>query len=119
MKTIDGETFAETMFIHSFSTFAEKVAVNADNKGFWKEDKNDGECIALIHSEVSEVLEALRSGNSFSEKIPSFTEVEEELADAVIRIMDLAAHRGWDVAEAIVAKAKYNEGREYLHGKKF
>jgi len=51
--------------------------------------------------------------------VPTFSGAEAELADVVIRIMDLAEGRGWRVAEAIVAKMSYNEGRERLHGKEF
>jgi len=54
-----------------------------------------------------------------SEKIPGFTPVEEEMADVVIRIRDLAGRHGWRIGDAILAKIKYNTGRPYLHGKKF
>ena len=45
--------------------------------------------------------------------------VEEELADAVIRIMDYAFGKDLDVAGAIVAKIEYNSDREFMHGKSF
>lgn len=88
--------------------------------GFWKEDgRNDGEAIALIHSEISEALEAMRDGNPISNKIMDYNKVEEELADAVIRIMDYAFGKDLDVAGAVLAKIEYNKNREFLHGKKF
>jgi len=94
---------------------------NAVEKGFWEGgDRNDGESIALIHSELSEALEALRSGNPESEKLGApFTHVEEELADAIIRILDLAGGRGWDIEGAVEAKMEYNAGRPYKHGREF
>ncbi len=74
--------------------------------------------IALIHSELSEALEELRVGNSESEHIPGFSRFEEEGADAVIRIFDMAGHDDLNIAEAIVAKAEYNKNRPYRHGNK-
>ena len=81
---------------------------------------NDGEKIALMHSELSEALDALRHGDPPDSHIPAFKGTEAELADVIIRIMDYAQHKGLDVAGAIVAKARYNDARPYKHGgKKF
>lgn len=83
-------------------------------------ERNDGEIIALMHSELSEALESLRHGNDKSDHIPEFSGVEEELADTVIRIMDYAHRRGLKVAEAIIAKMAFNHNRPMRHGgKKF
>ena len=78
-----------------------------------------GTKLCLMHSELSEALEALRHGNPPSEKIPEFTHVEEEIADLLIRVMDEAATQKWDIAGAIDAKMAYNKGRPFKHGKKF
>ncbi len=101
--------------------FAERVHQTAIDHGWWDEDRNDGELIALIHSELSEALEALRRGGiQASKKIAGFTEVEEEAADVVIRLLDMAHARGWDLVGALEAKAEYNQARPYRHGgKKF
>ena len=120
-------------FIRAFGDIAEEVHAWARRKGWWDDEilsgqrRNDAELIALMHSELSEALEALRAKDGFpnrehlgaaSDKIPEFLGIEEEYADAIIRIMDHAHARGLDIAEALVAKMFYNEGRPYRHGNK-
>ena len=107
------------LFVSEFDMISDYVHATAVSKGWWDEDRNDGELIALIHSELSEALEALRAGNPPDCKIPAFSGLEVELADAIIRIMDMAAARRLDVAGALMAKIKYNQGREWRHGKEF
>lgn len=108
-------------FARGWISTASDVHQNAKDKGFWEEgvDRNNGEMLALIHSEISEALEALRTGNPPDDKLPEFSSVEVELADAVIRIMDLAHARGWRVAQAVEAKARFNTIRSHKHGKEF
>lgn len=45
--------------------------------------------------------------------------VEDELADAVIRIFNISGHLKIDLYKHIVLKMQYNEGREPMHGKKY
>ena len=80
--------------------------------------QNDGEKIALMHSELSECLEGLRHGNPPDDKCPEFSSAEVELADTIIRIFDLAERRGWNVADALFAKTLYNRSRPHKHGGK-
>jgi NTP pyrophosphatase (non-canonical NTP hydrolase) len=96
-----------------------EIHTNSYRHGFWDTPRNDGECIALMHSELSECLESLRHGNPESEHIPGYNGVEEELADVVIRVMDYAYGKGHRLAEAILAKMAFNAGRPYKHGKTF
>lgn len=95
---------------------------NAIDKGFWDEwelslmddslyNNVIATRLALIHSEVSEALEALRVGD-----MENFA---EELADVVIRVADLAGGLGIDLEGEIKKKMEKNKARGYKHGKRF
>ena len=93
----------------------------AIEKGFWDGPKNHdklGNKLALVHSEVTEVLEAIRK-NKGSE------EVVEEMADIIIRLLDLyAAMRNSEMItdsleEALENKINKNKERPRLHGNLF
>lgn len=103
-----------------------KIAVE---KGFWEKDRNNGELLMLIVSELGEALEALRKGNRQAQVYSKKTKeniskwvkdtFEDELADAVIRIFDLAEARNIDLEWQIRNKLKYNKTRPYKHNKEF
>lgn len=97
--------------------FATLIHAWNEHQGFWDED-NTGEKFALMHSELSEGLEADRKDLP-SDKIEGFTGVEEELADCVIRILDFAGYHGLRLGEALFAKLQYNLDRPYMHGKRY
>lgn len=67
--------------------------------------------LALIHSELSEALEGKRCDKK-DNHLPHRSSVEVELADAVIRIMDLAGAMGLDLSGAVMEKLQYNQRRE-------
>lgn len=109
----------ESDFEHEFEIMAEDINDIAKKHGWWETECNDGELICLMHSELSEALEALRNGNPTSDKIPPFTNLEEELADCIIRIMDYGVQRNLNIAGAISEKICYNVNRLHKHGKEF
>ncbi len=113
-----------------------KVHNNAKEKGFYNNERNIGELLCLIHSEVSEALEADRKDHFTQKSVEEiintpdedYKEVfeanvkntfEDELADIVIRVMDLAGYKNIDLETHILAKLKYNSSREQKHGKKY
>lgn len=110
---------AKTKFCLAMDEVSSECAATAREKGFWDNPRNFGEMIALMHSELSECLEGYRSSKGESDKIPEFFAVEEELADVIIRILDLAYTYSYKLPEAILAKMEYNKGREHKHGKQF
>lgn len=107
-----------TQFYDGWNFVADHIAAYSKEKGWAKEDRNPGELIALMHSELSEALEALRHGNPDDQQCPGFKNVEIELADCIIRIMDASKAKGWNVGAAILAKVRFNDTREYRHGGK-
>lgn len=66
--------------------------------------------LCLIHSEVSEAMEGHRKGLQ-DDKLPHRPMIEVELADAVIRIFDLAGGMGLDLGGAIAEKLAFNANR--------
>lgn len=90
----------------------------AYNNGWWTDlytgehfKRPVPELLCLIHSEISEALEGYRK-NAMDDKLPNRRMLEVELADAVIRIADMAGGLGLDLAGALIEKLAYNDERE-------
>lgn len=86
--------------------------------GWWNDirtgapiERNRGELLCLIHSEISEAMEGERKGLK-DDKLPHRPMAEVELADAVIRIFDYAGGFGYDLAGALIEKLQYNASRK-------
>jgi len=102
----------------SIAELQKRIHKTAVEHGWWEEDRQAPECIALMHSELSEALEAYRDGNPMSEKIAPFSQIEEELADVIIRVLDYAEQNSFEIGKALAAKMTYNETRPFRHGGK-
>lgn len=150
----------------TLTELSKRAHQNSVNHGWWEGERNFGESIALIHSEVSEALEDWRDGLPFDKIRYSFTvppdtpfELEStsdgqwivstpygmvrtlseeeflnllrihkipvkpvgipvELADVIIRVLDLCGGLNIDIEKAVLEKMKYNEDRPYRHGGK-
>jgi NTP pyrophosphatase (non-canonical NTP hydrolase) len=101
-----------------FSSMAEVMGRTSEEKGFWSDPEMMDKYVAklaLIHSEVTEVMEALRKSQG-SDK------VTEEFADIFIRCFDLhrrLAADGYatdDLYDVIVSKMEKNAARPPKHG---
>ena len=114
----------------------DEVHENAKNKGFWDNQRETGTLLMLCVSELAEAMEADRKDRyadleliekdkedfidfkwSFENSIKDT--FEDELADTIIRILDLCGAKGIDIEKHIELKMKYNATRERMHGKKY
>src|SRR5690554_3048442 len=73
-------------------------------------ERNKGELLCLIHSEISEAMEGERKDLP-DDKLPHRRMAEVELADALIRIFDYAGGFGYDLQGAFEEKMAFNAKR--------
>lgn len=131
----------------NINELAKEVHENAVAHGWWEKPPTLPEALCLIHAELSEALEEYREGNPLiygtcalaaedckysgvcdrvgrpgeGEGVDGPCKPEGiavELADVILRTLDPMAALGVDVDAVVMAKHKYNLGREYKHGGK-
>ena len=97
-----------------------RVHETAIEHGWWDQgERNFGEMIALMHSELSEALEAWRnSRTSYDFREGKAEGWAVELIDCIIRILDFLAFYGIDAGLLLQQKDLYNTARPYRHGGK-
>ncbi len=127
---------------NSLNNLAKEIYKNNVDKGFYEKPSSTGERLMLIVSELSEALEADRkpdkegradrpgfediyqtdiTDNRYKELFEEFIKnsFEDEIADSIIRLLDLCGNQEIDIDWHIEQKLKYNKLREYKHGKKY
>ena len=116
---------------------AKEIHANNIEKGFFEGKKNIGEMLCLVHSEISEALEADRKGRhceysmnvvnglvedkDFKESFQVYVKdtFADEMTDAIIRLLDLCAFLEIDIDQHVKAKMRYNKLRSFKHGKNY
>lgn len=110
----------------------DEIHAAAVARGFYEKPKELGTQLMLIVSELGEALEADRKNKwadlgayrEDGQTIEAFREhvkdtVEDEIADTLIRTLDLCGALGIDIETHVREKLKYNETREKRHGKRY
>jgi hypothetical protein len=117
MLTYDEYTAGERLAFQGLQEAQRLANETAVNAGWYRNpqtgepiDRNFGEVVALMHSELSEALEAHRK-SLMDDHLPHRPGMEVEFADCIIRILDTAATLGLDVAGALIEKNRFNRER--------
>lgn len=119
-------------YIYYLNALRDMMHSRASKAGWWSDAEFIGSKyivptkLCLIHSEISEAMEGYRK-DLMDDKLPNRKMIECELADAMIRIFDLAGKLNLDIGGAVMEKSAYNmrrkdhkqEEREKDGGKKF
>ncbi len=122
---------------------AAKIHAAAVKKGFWDKPRETGTLLMLVNSELVEAMEADREDRFanltvFDNAVAQITALdnevmfkklafekhvkdtyEDEIADAMIRLLDLCGRKNIDIERHIDLKIEYNKSRARMHGKKY
>ena len=125
-----------------FNLLAKKAFENAKEKGFHEKPKTDAHWLMLVACELAEAVEADRMGRRSDKRTYNFLlqeygeplakhlfemhikdSVEDELADAVIRLLDFVGVKGYDIPENYITEEKIKdeaaEVKEWMLNKSF
>jgi len=124
----------DDVFANGLTAAAKQVHKDNKQKGFWDKEREVGTLLMLATSELAEALEADRKGrytgkivseDKEKEEFPQWFEqnikdtFEDEMADTVIRILDICGAMDIDLEWHINQKLKYNRTREHMHSKAY
>lgn len=126
--------------MNNLNQLAEQIYEGNKRRGFNTAKENIGQSLMLVVSELAEAMEADRNNRIAYLRAFDFREedrvrgvslfrsdfeelikdsFEDEIADVVIHLFDLCGALGIDIERHIELKLKYNETREFRHGKKY
>jgi NTP pyrophosphatase (non-canonical NTP hydrolase) len=116
----------------------DKIHANAKAKGFWDRPTEFGTRLMLVASELAEALDADRNGadrarldeveEHMGKEDDKFIiqfqrdvrgSIDEEIADAIIRLLDICGGYDVDIDRVVKLKMHYNSLRAHMHGKKY
>lgn len=117
-----------------FNKLAKEIHEGNVARGFWEDERKLTEVVMLTVCELAEAIEADRAQKwaietdliqylnrptpeRFKENIKDT--VQDEIADAIIRLLDFSHKFGIDLDFHIKAKLEYNASRPYKHGKTY
>ena len=124
----------------NLNELSQRIHAGNVERGFYEPPATFPDRCMLIVSEISEAVEAHREGRTTwkgyvaqalkmsemnMEMFPAYfcenvkDSVEDELADAIIRLLDLSAYMGIDIDAHVAAKLAYNATRGTRHGKAY
>lgn len=100
---------------------ADKCHKIAVEHGWWDCDRDFGTLAALLHSEVTEMFEAYRHSlplppPHMPDEVANIPGVAEEMADILIRLLDMVSYYQVDIGLAVANKMEKNQSRPYRHG---
>lgn len=129
---METDRIIKTKEMKTLNQLRDEIHENAKNKGFWDKEREIGTRLMLCVSELAEAMEADRKGRvanmdkfykgiAHGDIFETYIKdtFEDELADTIIRILDLCGAKGIDIEKHIELKMKYNATRERMHGKKY
>ena len=120
--------------VTGINQLAQQIYTDNKAKGFWDKERNVGEMLMLVTSELGEAMEAHRKGKfanwstfntnqqtdfktNFEANIKD--SFEDEIADAIIRLLDMVGGLNIDIEKQLTTKLYYNTTRGKLHGKTY